>query len=95
MAIQEGDKIPEATVHHMTDAGPTPKQVTVLGGTSVNPASITKLEVKPTSRACCCNSLRVDSFWHLTTTFFCPSLNHLLKFEESDFLALREQLTAA
>ena len=24
MAIQEGDKIPEATVHHMTDAGPTP-----------------------------------------------------------------------
>ena len=24
MAIQEGDKIPEATVHHMTDTGPTP-----------------------------------------------------------------------
>ena len=24
MAIQEGDKIPEATVHHMTDTGPKP-----------------------------------------------------------------------
>ena len=30
MAIQEGDKIPEATVHHMTDAGPTPIQTTEL-----------------------------------------------------------------
>ena len=30
MAIQEGDKIPEATVHHMTDTGPTPITLSLI-----------------------------------------------------------------
>ena len=78
-----------------SEDGPIPIHVTVPGGTSVKPASVIKLEIKPTSLACCCNLRSSASPLALTTTFFCPSLNHLLKLEESDFFELSAQLTAA
>ena len=79
----------------VTVAGPIPKQVTVPEGISVRPASVTILDTMPLSLAYCCNVLRVDSFSPFTTTFFCPSSNHFLKFEGSDFLDFRAQFTAA
>ena len=52
-----------------SDAGPMPKHVTVPGGTSVKPASVIKLDIKPTSLACFWNLRSSDSPDTLTTTF--------------------------
>ena len=76
-----------------SEEGPIPIHVTVPGGTSVKPASVIKLEIKPISLACRCNLRSSDSSLALRTTFFWPSLNQLLKFDESDFFDLIAQLT--